>query len=239
MGESIKLHIGTSGFGYKEWKGKFYPEKINPKAMLRFYSERMDTVEINNTFYHMPTRAMLESWMGQVPDDFIFAIKAPQKITHLKQLRNVEEDMEYLFQTISLLGKRLGPVLFQFPKSFRPDGALLASFLELIPRNLSCAFEFRNAGWTGREYLDLLANKKFSLCMTDTDEKPVNEIIRTAHWGYLRLRRSDYTDKDLSAWIKKIRSQKWDEAFIYFEHEDKARGPEYAMRFREMVKEGQ
>ncbi len=235
MGEAIKIHVGTSGFGYKEWKGKFYPEKINPKAMLRFYSERMDTVEINNTFYHMPTRAMLESWMDQVPDDFIFAIKAPQKITHVKQLRNVEDDTEYLFQTISLLGKRLGPILFQFPKSFRPDGALLSSFVELIPKKFPCAFEFRNSGWMDREYLDILANKKYSLCMNDTDEKPVADIISTAEWGYLRLRRSDYTDKDLARWFEKIHSQKWTEVFVYFEHEDKAKGPEYAIRFKAMA----
>ena len=108
----MKIHIGTSGFGYKEWKGIFYPEKISPKEMLHFYSERLSAVEINNTFYHRPTEGLLTSWAGQVPDDFIFAFKAPQIITHLKRLREVEEETEYLFRTLSVLEKKLGPVVF-------------------------------------------------------------------------------------------------------------------------------
>ena len=118
---NMKIHVGTSGYGYKEWKGKFYPEKISPKEMLRFYAERLGTVEINNTFYHMPTESVLSSWAEQVPDDFVFAFKAPQVITHLKRLKNVDEETEYLFGTLSVLEGKLGPVLFQFPKSFHAD----------------------------------------------------------------------------------------------------------------------
>src|SRR5512139_2088371 len=117
----MKIFTGTSGFAYKEWKGKFFPERISPKEMLRFYSERFNTVEINNTFYHMPVENVLSSWAGQVPDSFLFAIKAPQIITHLKRLKNVEDETGYLFRTLSLLGQKLGPVLFQFPGSFRAD----------------------------------------------------------------------------------------------------------------------
>ena len=117
----MKIFVGTSGYGYKEWKGKFYPEKISPKEMLRFYSERLAAVEINNTFYHMPTETVLTSWAEQVPDDFVFALKAPQVITHLKRLRHVDEETEYLFRTLSVLDRKLGPVLFQFPESFRAD----------------------------------------------------------------------------------------------------------------------
>src|SRR5512147_2536829 len=107
----MKIYVGTSGYGYKEWKGIFYPEKISPKEMLRFYSERLETVEINNTFYHMPTKSMLASWAEQVHDDFVFALKAPQVITHLKRLRNVGSETEYLFRTLSILERKLGPVL--------------------------------------------------------------------------------------------------------------------------------
>ena len=115
----MKIHIGTSGYSYKEWKGIFYPEKISPTEMLHFYSERLGAVEINNTFYHMPTESVLRSWAGQVPDDFVFTLKAPQVMTHFKRLKNVEEESEYLFRTVAFLGEKLGPVLFQFPKSFQ------------------------------------------------------------------------------------------------------------------------
>jgi uncharacterized protein YecE (DUF72 family) len=234
----MKIHIGTSGFGYKEWKGKFYPAKIDPREMLRYYSERLGAVEINNTFYHMPTRGVLTTWAEQVPDNFIFAFKAPQVITHQKQLRNVSEETDYLFRTLSILGTKLGPVLFQFPKSFRADRGVLESFLPLIPSNMSCAFEFRSPSWIDAEILELLRKRGFCLCIADTDENPAREIISTAPWGYLRLRRSDYTDTDLSQWLERISSQKWKETFVFFEHEDKAKGPEMAKRFRELASSG-
>ena len=129
----MKIYSGTSGYGYKEWKGNFYPDKISPKEMLRFYAERFRTVEINNTFYRLPTGGVLASWAEQVPDDFIFAFKAPQKITHLKRLRNVGEETGYLFRSLSILERKLGPVLFQFPKSFQVDRPTLEAFLDLIP----------------------------------------------------------------------------------------------------------
>jgi uncharacterized protein YecE (DUF72 family) len=231
----MKIHVGTSGYGYKAWKGKFYPEKISPKEMLGFYSQRLNTVEINNTFYHMPTASVLLSWAQQVPDNFVFALKAPQIITHLKRLKNVDEETEYLFGTLSVLEGKLGPVLFQFPKSFRADLSALKYFLGLIPGKISCAFEFRSPSWFDSEILDLLQERGCSLCIADTDENPANEIISAAPWGYLRLRRSDYTDADLSQWRERIHSQKWKKAFVFFKHEDEAKGPEMAIRFHELI----
>jgi len=231
----MKIYVGTSGYGYKEWKGKFYPEKISPKEMLRFYSKRLTAVEINNTFYHMPTEGVLASWAEQVPDDFVFALKAPQVITHLKRLRNVGEETEYLFRTLSILDRKLGPVLFQFPGSFRADLDALEDFLGLIPGNMSWAFEFRSPSWFDGEILGILRKKGCSLCIADTDEDPATEIINTATWGYLRLRRSDYTDAALSQWIGRILSQKWERAFVFFKHEDEAKGPEMAIRFLELI----
>lgn len=231
----MKIYAGTSGYGYKEWKGKFYPEKIPPKEMLRFYSGRLNAVEINNTFYHMPTESVLASWAEQVPKDFVFALKAPQVITHLKLLRNVGEETGYLFTTLSVLDSKLGPVLFQFPKSFRAERDALKDFLSLIPRNMSCAFEFRSPSWLDIEILELLRKRGCSLCTADTDENPANEIINTAPWGYLRLRRSDYTDADLSQWMERILSQKWKRAFVFFKHEEEAKGAETAMRFLELA----
>jgi uncharacterized protein YecE (DUF72 family) len=231
----MKIYVGTSGYGYKEWKGIFYPEKISPKGMLRFYSGRLASVEINNTFYHMPTEGVLTSWAEQVPGDFVFALKAPQVITHLKRLRDVGEETDYLFRTLSVLERKLGPVLFQFPKSFRADRTALEDFLALIPGDTACAFEFRSPSWLDAEFLDLLREKGFSLCVADTDENPASEVISTAAWGYLRMRRSDYSDADLSEWIERILSQKWKKALVFFKHEEGAKGAQMAMRFRELA----
>ena len=231
----MKIYVGTSGYGYKEWKGKFYPEKISPGEMLRFYSERLGTVEINNTFYHMPKENVLASWAEQVPDDFVFALKAPQVITHLKRLKDVDAETEYLFRTLSVLDRKLGPVLFQFPKSFRADHIALEDFLSLVPGNMSCAFEFRSPSWLDPKILNLLRKNGCSLCIADVDEDPSNEIVSTTSWGYLRLRRSDYTDADLSRWMERIISQKWNRAFVFFKHEEEAKGPEMAIRFRELA----
>ncbi len=231
----MKIYIGTSGYGYKEWKGKFYPDKISPKEMLRYYSGRLASVEINNTFYHMPTKDVHAAWAEQVPDDFVFAFKAPQIITHMKRLRNAGEETEYLFRTLSTLENKLGPVLFQFPKSFHADRHALEDFLALVPGNMSCAFEFRSPSWLNAEILDLLRERGLSLCTPDADENPADGIISTTQWGYLRLRRSDYTDADLSQWMERILSQEWGKAFVFFKHEEEAIGPETAMRFRELA----
>jgi uncharacterized protein YecE (DUF72 family) len=233
----MKIHIGTSGYAYKEWKGKFYPEKVSSGEMLRFYSERLHTVEINNTFYRMPTEDVLSSWAEQVPDGFVFAFKAPRVITHLKRLRNVSEEVGYLFRTLSALGGKLGPVLFQFPGSFRADHAALKDFFALIS-DVSCAFEFRHPSWLDLEIQDLLRERGHSLCIADTDENPANEIITTASWGYLRLRRLDYSDADLSEWMGRILSQKWERAFVYFKHEEEAKGPQTALRLRKFTESG-
>lgn len=229
----MNIHTGTSGYSYKEWKGNFYPDKISPKEMLHFYSQRLGTVEINNTFYRMPTASVLESWAGQVPDDFLFAIKAPQVITHVKRLKDVNEETGYFFKTLSVLGGKLGPILFQFPKTFRPDPQRLKNFFLLIPKEVSCAFEFRSPSGLDPEVHGLLRERNFSLCTSDTEDNPIDEIMKTASWGYLRLRRPDYTDIELSSWLKKIISQKWERAFIFFKHEEAGKGAEMAMRFVE------
>lgn len=231
----MNIYTGTSGFAHKEWKGKFYPEKIAAKDLLRFYSGRLNSVEINNTFYHMPNGSVLGSWADQVGRDFVFALKAPQTITHIKRLRHVSSEIGYLFKALSVMDRKLGPVLFQFPESFHADRAVLEDFLALIRANAACAFEFRHPSWSDAGIQDLLREKGCSLCIADTDENPVKEIISTAQWGYVRLRRSEYTDADLSLWADRVLAQKWDKAFVYFKHEGEAIGPELAMRFNEIV----
>ena len=234
----MKIHIGTSGYGYKEWKGIFYTEKISPREMLRFYVERLNAVEINYTFHHMPTERIIAPWAEQVPDDFTFAFKAPQVITHVKRLKDVGEEAGYFFKTMSILEKKMGPALFQFPGSFRANHQALEEFLALIPAHIHCAFEFRSKSWFKNDILELLRAKGCSLCTADTDEKPADAIISTAPWGYLRLRRSEYTEADLSQWLDRILAQKWEQAFVFFKHEEDGKasgGPELAKLFRELV----
>jgi uncharacterized protein YecE (DUF72 family) len=237
----MKILVGTSGYGYKEWKGTFYPEKISPKDMLRFYGERLNAVEINYTFYHMPTERVLAPWAEQVPDGFAFALKASQVITHLKQLRNVEEETDYFFRTAAVLGEKLGPVLFQFPKSFhaRKNFSALEEFLPLIPEGVPCAFDFRSPTWLDAGMPELLRPRGFSLCIEDTDENPAAGIVGTAAWGYLRLRRTDYTEADLSRWLELIRAQEWERVFVFFKHEEEdtgaPAGPEAALCFRALA----
>jgi len=231
----MKILTGTSGFSYDEWKGEFYPARITGKEMLRYYSARFRTVEVNNTFYRMPTERLLTSWAEEVPDGFIFAMKAPRVITHVKGLKDVEEEMDHLFRMLSVLGARLGPVLFQFPATFHVDPAVLEDHVDLIPPGHSCAFEFRSPSGLHPRIPDILAGSGCTLCISDSDENPV-EMIPQVPWGYLRLRRGAYSEAGLSRWLEKIGSQDWNRAFVYFKHGEGAGSPGAAMRFDELVR---
>lgn len=228
----MKLYIGTSGYGYKEWKGSFYPEKIPAGEMLAFYGEQFNAVEINYTYYHMPTDKLITSWAEQVPDDFAFVFKAPQAITHVKRLKGVEEETGYYFRTVQHLGERLGAVLLQFPAFFRADLPRLEAFLPLIPPGVRCAFEFRSPTWREAGVDELLHDHGYSLCTADSDDSPADGIVATAPWGYLRLRRSGYTEEDLADWAERLKGQPWERAFVFFKHEEEAMGPQLARRFR-------
>lgn len=235
----MKIYVGTSGYAYKEWKGIFYPEKISSKEMLRFYGERLNAVEINYTFHHMPTERVLSPWAEQVPGDFAFALKAPQVFTHVKRLKEVGEEADYFFKTLAVLGEKTGPVLFQFPAFFRANLPRLEEFLPLIPENVRCAFEFRSATWHEAGVAELLRDRGHTLCTADSDESPAHGIIGPAAWGYLRLRRSAYTEADLSEWLERVRAQQWERAFVFFKHEEEETeapaGPDLALRFRELA----
>src|SRR5881394_1123722 len=143
----MNLYVGTSGFSYKEWKGPFYPEDLPEKQMLRFYGERFRTVEINNTFYRMPKESVLDAWANEVPADFKFVLKAPQRITHMQRLKDAADSVSYLLKVAVALKERLGPLLFQLPPYFKKDAARLRDFLDLLPREPRSAFEFRHPSW--------------------------------------------------------------------------------------------
>ncbi|MFN2533014.1 MAG: DUF72 domain-containing protein [Pyrinomonadaceae bacterium] len=232
----MHLYAGTSGFSYKEWKGSFYPEDLPVKEMLRYYSSHLPAVEINNTFYRLPQRTTLEGWKDQVPENFRFSVKASQRITHFKRLKDVENETKYLLETAGALGDQLGVVLFQLPPNMKKDLDRLEQFLKLLPRKINAAFEFRHPAWFDNDVLELLRAESRTLCVSDTDDLPANQIDRTADWGYLRLRRVSYSENDLAEWIRKINAQHWQSVYVFFKHEDEATGPKLAAQFLELSK---
>ena len=229
------VRVGTSGYSYPEWKGNFYPEKMAAKDMLRYYAERFPTVEINNTFYRMPKEALLDGWAAEVPASFLFVLKASQRITHIKRLKEVGEELTYLFRVASTLGERLGPLLFQLPPNFKKDAPRLQSFFDAMPARRRVAVEFRHASWFDDETFQILRNNDAALCVADTGEEPVAPLVATTDWGYLRLRREDFTDADLQAWAKRILGQPWGDAFVFMKHEEEGRGPKLGARLMEIL----
>ena len=231
----MKFFVGTSGFSYKEWKGSFYPEKLPQKQMLSYYAQHFSAVEMNNTHYRMPTATLLESWAAEVPASFRFGLEAPQVITHFKRLKEVDQPMAQFLSVAAGLQKKLGPLLFQLPPNFKKDVPRLEAFLKLLEGEPPTAFEFRNQSWFDDEVFECLRAKSCALCIDDADYVKTDELVGTAKWGYLRLRREKYSAKELAAWIEKIRSQKWDEVYVFFKHEDTGTGPKLAARFIEQI----
>jgi uncharacterized protein YecE (DUF72 family) len=235
----VELHVGTSGFSYKEWKGTFYPDDLPAGEMLHYYGERLGSVEINSTFYRMPKPSVLETWSGQVPATFRFSIKASMKITHRKRLEDAGEETGYLVETVRALGSRLGVLLFQLPPNLKEDAARLEAFLEILPPDIPTAFEFRHPSWGNDRVHTLLHAHGAALCQADTEEAPLEApLVATAPFGYLRLRRPDYDEGALSRWAERIRSQPWDRAFVFFKHEDEGAGPRMARTFLETAGRG-
>jgi uncharacterized protein YecE (DUF72 family) len=230
----MKLHVGTSGFTYKEWKGSFYPEDLPAQGMLHYYGAHFRSVEINNTFYRMPTRALLEAWAGEVPADFKFVLKASQRITH-HRLVDADEDVGYLLDVAATLQQRLGALLFQLPPNLKKDAPRLDVFLALLPPGRRAAFEFRHPSWFDDEVFALLHQHQAALCIAEAEGDLEVPVVATADWGYLRLRRPDYGDAELKAWVKRVRQQDWQDAFVFFKHEEAGRGPQLAQRFLQLA----
>jgi len=232
----MNLYVGTSGFSYKEWKGSFYPEDLPDKQMLRYYGERFRSVEINNTFYRMPKASVLEAWAQEVPAEFKFVLKAPQRITHMQRLKEVDDSVSFLLKTAAVLNDRLGPLLFQLPPYLKKDVPRLREFLPLIPREQRFGFEFRHESWFDEEVFALLREHQSALCIAEAEDGVEVPFVSTANWGYLRLRRPDYGDTELKSWGDRVRSQNWQDAFIFFKHEDEGKGPMMAKRFLELAR---
>ncbi|HEX9775406.1 MAG TPA: DUF72 domain-containing protein [Actinomycetota bacterium] len=231
------LYAGTSGFAYKEWKPGFYPADLPQKHFLRYYAEHVPSVEINNTFYRTPTETLLTGWTEQSPPEFRFTLKAPQRITHYRRLREVDEDLGYFLTAARALGERLGAILFQCPPTLRYDEQLLKDFLAVLPGEpFRFAMEFRHSSWdTGEARAHLHANN-VAWCVAETgDDLP---YVQTAQgFAYLRLRRDGYTQADVERWARAVGPalDAGSDVYAYFKHEDSTEGVRAAQRLIELV----
>jgi len=223
------VHVGTSGYNYPEWRGSFYPDKLPAAAMLGYYAERFATVEINATFYRMPTEKTVAGWAAGTPAGFVFTLKAPQRITHMRRLRDVDEPLRFFCDAARQLGPKLGPLFFQLPPNFKKETGRLADLLVRLPPDFRCAFEFRHPSWFADDVYEALRARDAALCVADTEDGRTPDET-TASWGYYRLRNVDYPEAELAAWAAALTRPGRGDVFCYFKHEDSGTGPALATR---------
>jgi uncharacterized protein YecE (DUF72 family) len=230
------IYVGTSGYNYPEWKGSFYPSDLPTAKMLPYYAERFSTVEINYTFYRMPTARLVTGWAAQVPADFRFTLKAPRRITHDRKLRDVDDPLRAFLDAAGELGPRLGALLFQLPPTFKKDLAVLDGFLAMLPPRVCGAFEFRHDSWLDEEVYARLRARNLALCIADSEARKT-PVIATADYAYLRLRDEGYEAQDIAAWASKIRElhTQCTDVFVYFKHEDEGKGAEFGRLLKEQL----
>ena len=198
----MKLHAGTSGYAFKEWKGSFYPQDLKDDAMLGYYASKFPTVEINNTFYRLPKEHVLQDWASQVSDPFTFAIKASQRITHHARLKpECASAVEFLLKNTSALAGRLGPILFQLPPNLKKDVDRLRAFIDTLPADRRYTIEFRHESWFDDEVFTALRERDIPMCVVEQPDF-ASPVVSTATWGYVRLHRFDYDDTMMAEWSK-------------------------------------
>jgi uncharacterized protein YecE (DUF72 family) len=231
----MRYLIGTSGYNYPEWRGSFYPEKFSTAKMLAYYSERFNTVEVNYTFYRIPTPALLEGWAKGTPEDFTFTLKAPRRITHDSKLQRCEELTQVFCKTATTLGSKLGVLLFQLPPTFKRDDAVLGQFIDLLPEGTRAAFEFRHASWHDDAVFEALRRRNLALCVADS-EKMSTPVLATADYCYFRLRDEGYQPADVERWGSTISGLSGPaDAYVYFKHEEQGKGPEFAALLKQAL----
>jgi len=230
------IWIGTSGYNYPEWKGTFYPADLSAAKMLPYYAARFPTVEINYTFYRMPTASIVDGWNRATPDRYALTLKAPKRITHDARLRNCEAPVQEFLAAAATLGAKLGALLFQLPPNLKKDVARLDAFLAAFPPHVRGAFEFRHPAWFDEEVYDVLRRRQLALCIADS-EKLSTPLVRTGSFGYYRLRDEGYAPADLARWASHVREDAAGgrEVFVYFKHEDAGKGPEFARALIELL----
>jgi uncharacterized protein YecE (DUF72 family) len=231
----VNYWVGTSGYNYPEWRGSFYPEKFPAAKMLAFYAERFNTVEVNYTFYRIPTPPLLEGWAKGTPPGFTFTLKAPRRITHDSKLQRCEELTQNFCRTAATLGSKLGVLLFQLPPTFKRNDDVLTAFVELLPEGTRAAFEFRHESWFDDRVFDALRARHLALCIADS-EKLSTPVVVTADYAYFRLRDEGYQEADIERWATTIRGLAGPrDAFVYFKHEEEGKGPDFARRLLALV----
>ena len=223
------IYVGTSGYNYPEWKGSFYPADLAAAKMLPYYAARFPTVEINYTFYRMPSEKLLAGWTAQVPKAFRLTLKAPRRITHDAKLVNCADLTNTFCQVAGTLGDQLASLLFQLPPSLKKDLPRLDAFLDTLPPKAPAAFEFRHASWFDADVFARLKERGRALCVADS-EKLETPLELTGNFGYFRLRDEGYQPNDIEEWATKIGALQTQckDIYVYFKHEDKGIGPEFA-----------
>ena len=227
-----RIWFGTSGFSYKEWKPIFYPPDVPEKQFLRYYSSRLNSVEIDYTFYRIPNAGTIQNWRSATPESFKFTLKASQQITHRERLKVPSDALGYFLTVIRGLENRLGMVLFQLPPFFKCDVQKLEAFMAVLPRGIPAAFEFRHDSWFKEEVYALLRDRAVALCIHDADDH-TTPMELTAPFTYLRLRRSEYSEQRRRNWQDRIRlwAEAGTEVFAYIKHEDNPNAPLIALEF--------
>ena len=227
--------IGTSGWQYPEWLGKFYPEKLRKEEMLSFYAQRFNSVEVNYTFNRLPSEKVLKNWIEQTPKTFRFTLKAHKAITHTSHLEP-SDILEKFLNAGKVLGSQQGLMLFQFPPWLEADPQSFEDFLKRFPEGTQAAFEFRHKSWFSDEIYSQLKKKNLALC-TAKSEKLVTPPVTTADYVYFRLRLVKYTDRDIAAYADQLRSGSFKAAYVYFKHEEGATGPAFAQMLMDKLKD--
>ncbi len=234
----MRIHVGTSGYNYPEWRGHFYPDPWPAAKMFEYYAARFETVEINYTFYRMPTEKLTAGWRDQAPAGFRYALKAPRRITHERRLADCAEPLQRFLDSARVLDVHRGPLLFQLPPTMKADLARLEAFLALVPADARAAFEFRHDSWHSDAVFAALASRHAALCIADFGDK-TTPLTATARHAYVRLRDEGYERADLARWADVILARRadWDDVFVYFKHEEEGKGPEFARTFLTLLAE--
>lgn len=227
----MKLWIGTSGYSYPEWKGSFYPADIKAANMLGHYATRLSSVEVHSTFYRMPTDEMIAGWIKGAPEGFRLTLKAPKVLTHTRRLKDSEQPLGVFLEQAEKLGDRRAALFFQVPPFVKKDALLLKEFASRVPRGFRAAYELIDPSWHTDDVFTILADAGAALCASDSLKWPT-PFIATTSWGYLRLRDEGYRRADIKEWHSRIVGQKWEEAFVYFRHEEAGKGARFALQLK-------
>jgi len=237
--------IGTSGWHYDDWRNRFYPEKLPKTKWLEFYARHFPTVELNNSFYRLPTENAFANWRDSSPTNFTFAVKVSRFITHIKRLKNSEEAVENFIQRAMILGEKLGPLLYQLPPNMHRNDETLESFLSSLPEEMKHVIEFRHQSWLTEEVFEILHKYRAGLCVFDMPSFTC-PLLATADFAYIRFHGSEdlyssyYSDEELADWAQRIAdlAVNLDTVYIYFNNDVEGFAVKNAVTIRDYLEKG-